>query len=131
MNAMTPTEKRKFMRLDSLHLLDYLIVDTEGYEGEYSMGRTLDVSINGVTMETVKPIPIGVNLILTLGIEDDLVDISGRPTHTEPHDSRYITGIEFTKVSAENRAILNKYVDEFQARKETLLQQDDFPPSQE
>ena len=126
---MTSTEKRKFIRLDSLHLLDYLIVDNEGNEGEYSMGRTLDVSINGITMETVKPVSMGVNLVLTLGIEEDLVDISGRPTHTEPHDSRYITGIEFTKVSAENRAILRKYIDEFQARKETLLQQDDFPPS--
>jgi hypothetical protein len=129
MNAMTPTEKRKFIRLDSLHLLDYLIIDNEGNEGEYSMGRTLDVSINGITMETVKAVSMGVNLVLTLGIEEDLVDISGRPTHTEPHDSRYITGIEFTKVSAENRAILRKYIDEFQARKETLLQQDDFPPS--
>lgn len=128
---MTPTEKRKFIRLDSLHLLDYLIIDNEGFEGEYSMGRTLDVSVNGIMMETVKAIPRGVNLILTLGIEEDLVDISGRPTHTEPHDSRFITGIEFTKVSVENRALLRKYIDEFQSRKETLLQQDDFPPSQE
>ncbi len=125
---MTAAEKRKFLRLDSLHLLDYILVDNDGNEGEYSMGRTLDVSINGIKMETVKEIPMDKNLIISLGIEENLVDISGTPIHSQPHDRRYISGIEFFKVSAESRTILRQYVDEFQARKDTLLRQDDFPP---
>lgn len=125
---MTPAEKRKFLRLDSLHLLDYLIIDADGNECDYSMGRTLDVSLNGIKMETVQAIPAHSKLIITLGIEEDLVDIAGDMVHTQPTDNRFVSGIEFSKVSASDRSILRKYVDEFQARKESLLQQKDFPP---
>lgn len=125
---MTHSEKRKFLRLDSLHLLDYRIMDSEGNEREYAMGRTLDVSINGIKMETTNAIPGDGELIITLGIEDTLVDVSGDLIHTTEEANRYVSGIEFNKVSSEDRAILRQYVDEFQARKEILLKQNDFPP---
>lgn len=124
---MTQAEKRKFIRLDSLHLLNYVLINEEGDESDSSMGRTLDVSINGIKIETVKEIPQDSSLIITLGIEENLVDISGRTTHIRKQDGRYTSGIEFLKVTTENRTILRQYVDEFQARKETLLKQDDFP----
>ncbi len=127
---MTPAEKRKFLRLDSLHLLDYLVVDESGNQGEYSMGRTLDVSINGIKMETLNEIPMNISLLITLGIEDNLVDIAGKPIHTHKDASRYVSGIEFSEVKADDRAILRRYVDEFQARKEELLQNNDYPPLQ-
>ena len=127
---MTPAEKRKFLRLDSLHLLDYLIVDESGNKGEYSMGRTLDVSINGIKMETVNAIPENSNLMITLGIEDDLVDVSGKLIHSHKAASRYVSGIEFGEVKADDRAVLRRYVDEFQARREALLGKNDYPPVQ-
>jgi len=125
---MTPAEKRKFIRLDSLHLLDYLIIDDDGNEGEYSMGRTLDVSLNGMKIETIHSIPSRSQLVITLGIEDELVDIKGSVAHTQEAENRYVSGVEFNKVSAEDRSVLRRYVDEFKARKEALLQRDDFPP---
>lgn len=127
---MTPAEKRKFLRLDSLHLLDYLVIDSDGNQGDYSMGRTLDVSLNGIKMETVNSIPSDCSLIITLGIEENLVDITGSTIHTQKSQNRYVSGIEFNKVTAENRAVLRQYVDEFQARKDALLNRDDFPPPQ-
>lgn len=124
---MTPAEKRKFIRLDTLHLLDYVIIDKEGNERGYSMARTLDVSINGIKMETVDQIPLNVTLVITLGIEDNLIDIAGTPVHSEPSDNRYLSGIEFDKVEADDRDVLRRYVNEFQARKDQLLNKDDFP----
>lgn len=124
---MTPAEKRKFIRLDSLHLLDYVIIDKEGNECGYSMARTLDVSINGIKMETVEQIPLNSTLVITLGIEDSLIDIAGTPVHSEPSDNRYQSGIEFDKVEAGDRDVLRRYVDEFQARKDQLLKKNDFP----
>ena len=44
---MTRAEHRKFIRYESLHLLDYLVIDDEGNPGVYSMGRTIDVSVDG------------------------------------------------------------------------------------
>ncbi len=124
---MKPAEKRKFIRQDSLHLLDYLVVDQDGKPGNYSMGRTLDVSINGMKMETVYPIPSDASLVITLGIEDNLMDISGNVTHTEPHDGRYTSGIEFIRVDKAGRKVLQHYIEVFEARKHELLSRNDFP----
>lgn len=105
-----------------------MIVDESGNKGEYSMGRTLDVSINGIKMETVNAIPENSNLLITLGIEDELVDVSGQLIHSRKTASRCVSGIEFGEVKADDRAVLRRYVDEFQARREALLGKDDYPP---
>ncbi len=124
---MTSTEKRKFIRQDSIHLLDYLIVHNNGETGSYSMGRTLDISLNGMMMETMYPLPEDISLVITLGIENNLMDIAGHLTHTQKKCGRFISGIEFVKVNKQGRKLLRHYVDIFQARKHELLSRNDFP----
>ena len=75
---MTHGEKRKFIRWDSIHLLDYLVIETDGSEGRYSMGRTLDVSLNGLKLETSYELPEEAELEITVGLEEDLIDLIGR-----------------------------------------------------
>ena len=81
---MKQREKRKFIRYDSLHLLDYLVLDEEGKPGIYSMGRTIDVSLDGLKLETTNPFPPNTRLLITVGIEDDLIDLEGQTTHAHP-----------------------------------------------
>ena len=116
---MTHGEKRKFIRLDSIHLLDYLVVDTEGTKGRYSMGRTLDVSVNGLKLETVYPLSSMDNLEITVGVEEDLVDLLARVTHTQQEGERFVSGLEFIKMSSEGRRVFRKYTEEFRKHKGT------------
>lgn len=120
---MKRREQRKFIRYDSLHLLDYLILDEEGNPGTYSMGRTIDVSLDGIKLETTIPLTTNTRLLITLGIEDDLVDLEGRTTHAHPLDGRYISGVTFLKISKNGRRVLAKYVEAFQQRKQALPDQ--------
>mgnify|MGYP007094620077 CR=1 FL=1 len=53
------TERRRFIRPEALNLLDYLVVDDQGRQGEYSMARTLNVSKGGILMETHRQLPLG------------------------------------------------------------------------
>ena len=110
---MTQGEKRKFIRWDAIHLLDYIVIDPDGSGGRYSMGRTLDVSLNGIKLETVYEIPLEAKLEITVGIEEDLVDLVGRVTHTTVKGGRYVSGIEFVKMSAEGRRVFRLYTDAF------------------
>lgn len=112
---MSPTEQRRFIRKNALHLLDYLVFDSNGLQTTYSMGRTLDVSANGIKLETTKQIAKGDTLLITVGLEDDLIDLRGEVVHTESADNRYITGIEFQDISEEGRRIFKKYAEAFQA----------------
>ena len=117
---MKQREQRKFIRYDSLHLLDYLVLDEEGKPGIYSMGRTIDVSLDGLKLETTTPFPPNTRLLITVGIEDDLVDLEGQTTHARQQDGRYISGITFLKTSKEGRRVLVKYIEAFQRRKKEL-----------
>jgi hypothetical protein len=115
---MSQGEKRKFIRWDAIHLLDYIVIDPDGSEGPYSMGRTLDVSLNGIKLETAYEIPLEANLEITVGIEEDLVDLVGRVTHTSEKGGRYVSGIEFVKMSAEGRRVFRLYTDAFKKYQE-------------
>ncbi len=110
---MSHGEKRKFIRWDAIHLLDYTVIESDGTKGRYSMGRTLDVSLNGLKLETSYDIPLEAELEITVGIEEDLVDLVGRVTHRSEKAGRFISGIEFVKMSAEGRRVFRLYTDAF------------------
>ena len=77
------------------------VINSDGSTGQYSMGRTLDISENGLKLETTQPLVLGDKLIVTVGLEEDLVDLKGEVTHTRPESGRYLNGIEFTEISEE------------------------------
>ncbi len=117
-------EQRKFIRYDALHILDYTVLDDNGEGGVYSMGRTIDVSVDGIKLETNSPLKVDSRLLITVGLEDDLVDLEGKITHMTPHDGRFISGVVFLKISKNGRRVFTKYVAAFQRRKAELQKKD-------
>jgi len=120
---MRPKEKRRFIRYDSLHLLDYITLDEEGQSGQYSMGRTIDVSVDGIKLETSYPLKENTRLLLTIGLEEDLVDIEGITTHASSHNGRFFSGVNFVKVTKDGRRIVNRYIEAFRKRKAEVEQE--------
>jgi c-di-GMP-binding flagellar brake protein YcgR len=110
---MSKSENRNYIRLDSLHLLDYLIVDREGRQTTYSMGRTLDVSEHGMKLEVSHTVNFGDTLLITVGIENDLVDLTGEVIHCKKNNDLYTLGIEFSDISDKGMEILKKYISAF------------------
>jgi len=107
-------ERRRYIRPESLNLLDYIVVDEQGVQGEYSMGRTLNISVGGILMETHVKLQVGQQVMISLGLEDELVDVMGRIVHSkDQHDGMFHNGIEFFHASVEDRRIINKYVEAF------------------
>jgi c-di-GMP-binding flagellar brake protein YcgR len=107
---MSNNENRNYIRLDSLHLLDYLIIDREGRQTTYSMGRTLDVSEHGMKLEVNHAVDTGDTLLITVGIENNLVDLTGEVIHCKKIKDRYILGIEFSDISDKGMEILKIYI---------------------
>lgn len=111
---MSNSERRRYIRPESLNLLDYIVVDEQGVQGEYSMGRTLNISVGGILMETHVPLQAGQQVMITLGLEDELVDVMARIVHCKPHqDGMFHNGIEFFHASVEDRRLINRYVEAF------------------
>ena len=81
---MTITDKRQHPRIDSLNLISYVCIDETDTDVIQGMGRTLNVSEGGILLETHIQIDPKHTLSLTIGLEEDLVDIKGEVAHSKP-----------------------------------------------
>ncbi|SHO51432.1 PilZ domain-containing protein [Desulfopila aestuarii] len=111
-------DKRKYIRHDAIHLLDYLLLD-QGNEdtGRYSMGRTLDVSNNGLKLETAQPFPQGARLKITLGLANELLSLAGTVIYCRAKKGNYISGITFESPMNSNKNIHDIYMKAFHRRR--------------
>ena len=107
------TERRRYLRPEALNLLDYLVVDAQGRQGEYSMARTLNVSKGGILMETHIPLPKGQQVMITLGLHDQLIDVMGNIVYTAEDSGRFQHGIECFHLTDHDKRILDRYVTAF------------------
>ena len=114
---MTNDEKRKHSRIDSLNLLNYVYTEAKEEGSMQGMGRTLNISESGVLLETHTPISVGVPISLTIGFEEDVVDIKGRVVYTKENaEDMYESGIEFYGMEKDAQDILNRYIAAFNIR---------------
>jgi hypothetical protein len=109
------TERRRHIRPEALNLLDYLVVDDQGRQGEYAMARTLNVSKGGILMETHRPLPKGQQVMITLGLKDQLSDVMGRIVYVVGAAGLFHNGIEFFHLSDTDKRMLDQYVAAFHA----------------
>ena len=104
-------QDRKFKRRDSKNLLNYACVDENGNETIRGMGRTMDISQNGIRLETHISIEPYNKIILTIGLEDDLFDVAGKIIYSRKEkDGTFQTGIEFRSSDKTGQEILKKFI---------------------
>ena len=108
---MTSENKRKHERIHSLNL-SYICLDEERNIVKQGMGRTLNLSESGLLLETHFPIESRHIVLMTIGLEEELLDISGKPIHIRTNeDGKYEIGIEFFDVDEDMKIILKRFID--------------------
>jgi PilZ domain. len=106
-------ERRQYIRPESLNLLDYHIMDDQGRPSKYSMARTLNVSGGGILIETHIPLPQGQQVMITLGLKDQLIDVMGKIVYSMSGAGMNHSGIEFFHISDNDKRILDSYIAAF------------------
>lgn len=110
---MSKIEKRNHKRINSLNL-SYFCVNENNEIVKQGMGRTLNVSQSGILLETVFPIEKHQRLSISIGLDNDLVDIEGRVIHCgKGHEERFKTGIEFLDINETTLVVLRRFVNFF------------------
>lgn len=109
-------EKRKYTRVDSIYLLNYVNLDENDKELMQGMGRTINVSQSGIMLETHLPFKENDTVDVVVGLKEDMVTIRGKVIFTRTADSgRYQSGIQFLHIEDESLATLRRYIDAFNA----------------
>ncbi|MEJ2524903.1 MAG: PilZ domain-containing protein [Desulfuromonadales bacterium] len=103
-------DRRKAERHYALNFLDYEVLDDSGKVVGRGMGRTLDVSEAGLRLETGHFLEAGQRLRLTLSLENDLIQVTGRVVHSQPKtDPLCSCGILFIAFAEEDQRRYQKH----------------------
>lgn len=108
---MSINEKRQHSRINALNLISYSCIDATENVVAQGMGRTLNVSEDGILLETHVAIDPEYTIELAIGLEDELINIKGNIIFTNPgKDEKYQAGIEFIETDRATTEILKKYI---------------------
>ncbi len=77
------------------------------------MARTLNVSEGGILMETHQHLPKGQQVMITLGLEDDLINVMGKIVYSQQTAGRTKSGVEFFQIAEKDKEVLEKYIEAF------------------
>jgi len=107
-------EKRHQTRIDALNLISYSCFDATESVVAQGMGRTLNVSEDGILLETHASIDPKYTMELAIGLEDELINIKGSIIFSTPgKDEKFEAGIEFVETDDATIEILKKYIKVF------------------
>lgn len=110
-------ERRQAERRHALNFLDYEILSDDGVLGR-GLARTLDVSETGLRLETGQFFDPGQRLRITLGLDNDLVQVTGRVVNSQPvSDELCSSGVLFVEFEEADRRTYDRH---FAALKSTL-----------
>jgi len=116
---MTSENKRKHERIQSLNL-SYICLDEDQNIVKQGMGRTLNISESGILLEThftIKPKHV---VHLTISLEENLLDLDGKPVHVRSIDEgKYEIGIQFVERDKSTSGLLKKFISDGGAPKES------------
>jgi len=108
---MTTEEKRRQPRVGSHNLLSYVCLDEENETVKQGMGRTLNVSEGGILLETHDSINPKHIIMLTIALEDEIIDVKGKITFQKRReDGKYEHGIQFIEIDEKINKFLKQYV---------------------
>jgi hypothetical protein len=115
---LTVSDKRKHPRTKTKNLLSYVGIDDRGNEKEHGMGKTLDISMGGILIETRNLIASKDILLTTAGTKDKISNISGKVVYRWAEDSgMFLTGIQFIEDNEETRSFIISLIKAFSKQK--------------
>jgi hypothetical protein len=108
--AMASENKRKHQRIRSLNL-SYICLDENNNIVKQGMGRTLNISKSGILLETHFPIESEYLVLMTIALEEDLLEIKGKPIHSRSIETgEFEVGIEFLEPNQDSIRLLKNFI---------------------
>lgn len=104
-------ERRQAERRYALKFLDYEILSPQGEVTGRGLARTLNVSENGLRLETGQFFEPGQRLRITLGLDNDLVQVNGRVINSQPeNDELCSSGVMFLEFDEADRQTYQQHL---------------------
>lgn len=104
-------DQRAYPRVASCNLVSYAALNRNGNITDHRMGRALDVSQNGIYLETPQPVTSDYISLMTSDLEDNMIEIKGKVAYSQKNgDAMFRTGIRFEGTHDENIRFAKKLI---------------------
>lgn len=111
---MTQENRRLHPRIEALNLIAYDCMDEDGQVVIRGMGRTLNISEGGILLETHIQIEQQCDALLSISLENDLIDIKGKIVYSKPGKAdKFESGIKFFEIGETELAAIKLYIKAF------------------
>ena len=109
--ATATPDQRDYPRVEACNLISYAVTDGGGNVTDHRMGRALDVSQNGICLETVRRVKAGYISLMTSDVEENLIEIKGRVAYSQKNgQNQFRTGIRLEGTHDENIRFAKKLI---------------------
>jgi hypothetical protein len=103
--------RRSVARVRSLNLVSVAQFDEQGFRSDLAVGRTLDISSQGVRVELNRALPLRSTVRLSLALGHSIIEIEGTVCHLEVLDDRKCSmGLQFERISDEDLERIEAYL---------------------
>jgi len=117
--SLKKVDKRKYPRVTSINLLSYVCFDEDLKPLEQGMGKTLDIGLGGLLMETKVPIKAQYILLMAINIKEEFIKIKGQVIYSrEAEPEIFHTGIRFKEKNERIREIVTDMMKTFLKKKD-------------
>ena len=112
---MVTKERRSFPhRPKSVNLVYFAVYDDKNTKIQQGMGKTLNISQGGILLETRERIIDNGNLIVSLALKNEIVDLGARVAHfLSTAGGVFNTGLSFIEVDAVSEKKIEDYINLF------------------
>lgn len=85
------------------------------------MGATRNISQSGALLETSRPIKAKYIMLITIDLENNLMETKAEVVHTRQDDSgKYLTGIQFTGSAEDIKKMIKNFIIDYHRRKDDM-----------
>jgi c-di-GMP-binding flagellar brake protein YcgR len=113
---MNDLSRRRFEREDTLNLIDYVVIGDSGEKTARRMGRTLNVSEEGLLLDTHTPLDEGDTILISAALDEDIIELKGKVVHIRTsRENSYHVGVEFMEIDSASHELLNRYIEVLRA----------------
>lgn len=121
---MKPVEKRKHVRVETSNQILYESIEHGGMIVSRSMGKALNISRSGILLETSSPIETENVTLVTVDLDDNLIEIRGRLIYCkETGSGMYESGVSFIGSDKKAAEFAVKLIKLYHHRKHNLIMQ--------
>ena len=115
---MTDIERRRYPRVKTCNLISYMAIKQDGSVTDLGMGRALNISQNGIFLETTRLVFAEYISLMSVDMDNNLIEIRGEIVYSGTlRSGMFGNGIRLQGEHHENIQFATRLVKVFHSRK--------------